>query len=93
MTFPPSNKEFLNSRTFECIKCGECCRPLVLLSEEDIKRIETFGIKETEFIDVDPLGKKTHKVLQQKNHVCMFLKKEGEEFICSIHNLNSKELP
>jgi|APSaa5957512535_1039671.scaffolds.fasta_scaffold335231_2 Fe-S-cluster containining protein len=69
---------------FECTKCGECCRPIVLLSEEDIKRIEALGL--TDFIDIDPLNEVTTKILKQKNHVCMFLERVGDEFKCKIYN-------
>ena len=75
----------MNKKNFECKKCGECCRPIVLLTEEDIVRIKLLGLREEEFVAIDPIGEETHKVLKQKNNVCMFLKRYGENFICNIH--------
>lgn len=69
---------------FECTKCGECCRPLVMVNEEDIARIEQAGHKD--FVDIDHLEEKPVKVLKQKLGVCMFLKKQGEDFVCSIYH-------
>lgn len=77
----------LNPKTFSCSRCGQCCRPIVVLSEEDIARIEKSGIQRNDFVGEDPINKQSgFKVLKQKKNVCMFLKKEGEEYVCSIYN-------
>tara|TARA_Y100000310_G_C20682123_1_gene816608 strand:- start:1216 stop:1575 length:360 start_codon:yes stop_codon:yes gene_type:complete len=81
---------FLNKETFKCTKCGECCRPRVKVSSEDISRIKELGLKEEEFVDFDE--KINSKILLQKNNLCMFLKKgerdeKGEDtFVCSIYD-------
>jgi len=74
----------LNPKTFKCTKCGECCRPIVKISDNEIKRIESLGLKRENFTEDD--GKLNSKVLKQKNGVCMFLKRSGDEFICSIYD-------
>ncbi|HIJ11121.1 TPA: YkgJ family cysteine cluster protein [Candidatus Woesearchaeota archaeon] len=84
MTYPPSNQEFLKKETFSCTKCGQCCRPLVLLSEEDITKIEELGI--TNFYEVDPLSEGPAKVLKQVKGICMFLKRQGDDFVCGIYH-------
>ncbi len=87
MTYPPSSEQFLNPKTFKCTKCGECCRPVVKVSEEEIQRIEKTGLTREDFLDYDPMQWKNHTkdTLKQKNSVCMFLKRQGDEFICSIY--------
>ena len=72
----------LTAKTFKCTKCGECCRPIVKLSKEDITSIEEIGKKE--FFVYDENIKSN--VLKQVNYRCMFLKKEGDEYLCSIYN-------
>ena len=52
MTYPPSNKPFLDPATFKCTKCGQCCRPIVKVSEKDIQRIEEAGRKKEDFLDI-----------------------------------------
>ena len=82
MTFPSSNQEFLSEDTFNCVKCGECCRHVVKVSEQDVERIKELGI--SNFTEFDK--EINSMVLKQKNNVCMFLKKENDKFICSIYN-------
>jgi uncharacterized protein len=79
--------EFLNPATFKCTKCGECCRPLVLVDETDIKRIEELGLKRKNFLDYDPMNENASErnILKQKNNVCMFLGRKGEEYYCKIY--------
>ena len=81
-------QRFLNKKMFKCTKCGECCRPIVKVDEEDIRRIESVGYQRKDFLDYDPLerGHTTKDTLRQKKNVCMFLKRKGEEFICSIYD-------
>ncbi len=68
--------------TFSCTKCGECCRPIVKVSKEEVSRIKEAGVKD--FIVYDE--KIESYVLKQVNNRCMFLKKEGEEYVCSIYD-------
>ena len=78
--------KFLDSSDFKCTKCGECCRPIVKVSENAIKRIEESGWKREDFLDVDPISENYEKnTLKQVNRACMFLKREGKEFVCSIY--------
>lgn len=87
MTFPPSEKQYLDPKTFKCVKCGECCRPIVKVSEEEIQRIEQTGLSRTLFLQQNPIDEKEGKnTLKQINGVCMFLQRQGEEFICSMYN-------
>ena len=69
-------------KNFKCTKCGECCRPIVKVDKKDIKRIEELGL--TDFTEYDQ--KIRSRVLKQNKGVCVFLKREGDEFTCSIHN-------
>lgn len=87
MTFPPSPQPFLNPKTFQCTKCGQCCRPIVKVSEEEIKRIELTGRKRQDFLAFDPKLEHPSKkdTLQQVNGVCTFLYRKGEEYFCSIY--------
>lgn len=80
------NKKPLNQKTFKCTFCGECCRPLVKVSEKDILKIEELGIDGNDFLDYDPLDKKAKSVLKQKNNVCFFLKRRGEKYYCGIYD-------
>ncbi|MBT4604429.1 YkgJ family cysteine cluster protein [archaeon] len=52
-TYPESNDEFLIKESFKCTSCGECCRPIVVVSEDDIKKIELTGLKRQNFISHD----------------------------------------
>ncbi len=71
----------LTINDFKCTKCGECCRPIVKLSKEDISKIEEIGKRDFYVYD----EKIKSKVLKQVNYRCLFLKKEGEEYVCSIY--------
>ena len=81
---------YLEKEKFECEKCGECCKPLVLLTQEDIDRIKNSGFKEKKFLQDDPLddSETKGKVLRQKDEYCMFCdrKKDGT-YHCLIHSL------
>jgi len=71
-----------NKKTFKCTKCGECCRPIVKVDEKDFIRIKEAGYND--FSEYDETIKSN--VLKQKKGVCIFLKRKGEEFICSIYD-------
>ena len=93
MTYPPTNEQFLTKENFKCTKCGQCCRPIVKVTEKDITRIEETGWKREDFLAIDPKKEESpmKDTLKQKNFVCMFLKKQrdtnGENiFICSIYD-------
>lgn len=45
----------ITQNNFKCVLCGECCRPIVLVDEEDIKKIEEQGYNKNEFLDYDPM--------------------------------------
>ncbi len=83
-------QRFLQRRNFKCTKCGECCRPLVKVDEEDIQRIEQAGYKREDFLDYGPPDSLQKDVLKQKDDVCMFLKRNGEEFVCTIYDHRPK---
>ncbi len=63
---------------FECLMCGKCCTLKIEPSKEDIKRIEGLGYRKNEFMD--------GKYIRQKNNACIFLKKEGNHYKCSIYD-------
>ena len=88
MIFPPSNSEFLEEDNFKCVKCGQCCRPIVKLSPDDVVRIEKSGALREEFLAFDPQEEAPiHKdTIRRVNGVCMFLRRKGDEFICSIYD-------
>jgi len=71
-----------NKKTFKCTKCGECCRPVVKVSAEEISRIKETGSKD--FYEFDKVIESN--VLKQEKGVCIFLKRQGEEFVCSIYD-------
>jgi Fe-S-cluster containining protein len=66
----------------ECFKCGECCRPIVKLSEKEIEEIKKLGHKD--FYEFDEKIKSD--VLKQNKGVCIFLYGKEEEFLCSIYD-------
>jgi|APSaa5957512622_1039677.scaffolds.fasta_scaffold190477_2 Fe-S-cluster containining protein len=66
---------------FKCTKCGECCRMVVKLSKEDIQRINK--IYQKDFTRYDKEIKSN--VLKHNNGKCVFLKKQGDEYVCSIY--------
>lgn len=76
--------DFITPETFECTKCGECCKPITKVSEEDIAQIEKLGFNREDFLDKDPFGNPGF-VLKRKDGYCMFLKdnKDGT-FNCTI---------
>ena len=85
-------QKWITQGNFKCTKCGECCRPLVKVNENDIKRIEKAGYKRDEFLDYDPLeiNPRRKDILKQKNNVCMFLKRKDEIFVCTIYDHRPK---
>lgn len=76
----------LDPKTFRCTKCGECCRPRVKVNSQEIVRIKNLGKKD--FFEYDEDIKSN--VLKQERGICMFLKKKGDEFICSIYENRPK---
>jgi len=71
---------------FKCTKCGECCRMIVKLSANDITQIESIG--KTNFTQYDEKIKSN--VLKHHNNKCIFLQKNGSEFVCSIYKHRPK---
>ena len=63
---------------FKCQMCGKCCRHFkISVSKSDEKRIQKHGY--TDF---------AHKgYMKKKNGACIFLKKQGNIYKCSIHNI------
>lgn len=62
---------------FECFKCGKCCTLKVEPTEKDIKRLESLGYERTDFMD--------RKYLLRVKGKCIFLKREGKYYVCSVH--------
>jgi len=59
---------------------------IIKVDKEDIKKIES--LKQTNFTQYDENIKS--QVLKQENARCIFLKKEGDEFVCSIYEHRPK---
>lgn len=86
--------KFLSPITFSCSHCGECCRPVVKVSEKDIKNIEKLGWEREAFLDFDPVkrvvsnARNKKDTLKRVNGVCVFLKYDGKEkrYTCSIYD-------
>jgi Fe-S-cluster containining protein len=70
---------FSRNKKFKCINCGRCCRLLVRLYDEDIKRIKG---KKNYFWSF--FGKKYLKIKKLR---CVFLKRNGKKYLCSIYNM------
>ena len=67
----------LARRKFKCLRCGKCCRYIVRLSKEDIKRIEKAGYRD--FLD------KNNK-LKRVNGYCIFLSLNKGITSCKLEN-------
>ncbi|HLD06369.1 MAG TPA: YkgJ family cysteine cluster protein [Candidatus Nanoarchaeia archaeon] len=66
---------------FHCTRCGYCCTLRVYPSETDIRRLTDAGHKPEEFLE-RWLGKESLRMIDGK---CFFLRKEGEEYVCSAY--------
>jgi len=63
-----------------CDHCGECCKDTeMMLSEEDVKRIERLGLKRNEF----SYEKDGFLFLKNKDGFCVFYNKEQKR--CNIY--------
>ncbi|HZX45256.1 MAG TPA: YkgJ family cysteine cluster protein [Candidatus Nanoarchaeia archaeon] len=68
---------------FHCKRCGQCCNPPHIF-KQDIKRLESSGLKD--FVYTDNLD---HTYLKDKGGWCMFLKK-GKIAECTIYMIRPK---
>lgn len=75
----------LGRRKFKCLRCGRCCRLIVSLSKEDIKKIEKAGYKKENFIDKK--GK-----LKKVNGYCIFLALNNGITSCKLENKAKPEI-
>jgi len=80
----------LTPKNFICNrKCGRCCIvTVVLLLDEDIKRIKKQGFSQDFFVDYEMLGEYRGKPSLKKNKDgwCVFLKKDKKGiFSCGIY--------
>ena len=66
----------LGKRKFRCLRCGKCCRLIVTLSKDDIKKLERAGYKN--FIS----GRNR---LKKINGNCIFLTLEDGINSCKLH--------
>jgi len=62
---------YINSKTFKCKQCGECCKIVVKVSNNEINRIKQQGHKD--FLEKDPIKGKGY-ALKRINGNCVFLK-------------------
>jgi len=76
---------------FKCIRCGDCCKIYVKISDEDIKQIESVGYKlndVAEFDSFDPSsGKYALRLIDGK---CIFLKQKNNKYKCEIYDNRPK---
>ena len=72
-------------KNFHCKRCGECCYPPRLFAT-DIKRIKKAGYED--FVYTDDL--KNTYMKDKKNNKCIFLRKKGKIFECSIYPYRPK---
>jgi Fe-S-cluster containining protein len=72
---------FLARRKFKCKRCGQCCKLLVDLNEDDIRKIKKAG--HADFIS-------DKKCLKRVNGYCMFLVFRDGVSCCSIEDIKPK---
>jgi Fe-S-cluster containining protein len=77
--------KYLKKESFKCERCGECCKPITKLTNEDIERIKKIGYKEDHFLAVDPINKKTRNTLKLINGKCVFLTEGDGITYCDIY--------
>ncbi|WP_038055891.1 YkgJ family cysteine cluster protein [Thermodesulfobacterium hydrogeniphilum] len=74
-------------KTFECKKCGFCCKgeSTVSLSIEEIKNISKFlGLSEEKFLKLYTVKKGKYRIeMKTVNGYCVFFDKETK--LCKIH--------
>ncbi|MBD3164084.1 hypothetical protein GF323_02715 [Candidatus Woesearchaeota archaeon] len=77
----------LNPDDFRCSQCGKCCLTFtVKLSDKDIKRIESLGLKKEFFAEKDNFDPKTGKYsLKRPNRGCIFLIRKNNKYFCRIY--------
>lgn len=65
-----------------CLRCGECCRETeMLLSNEDIERLEKRGYEKDFFVGFDEEG---YATLRNLNGVCVFFNPKTR--VCKEHD-------
>ncbi len=80
-----TKKDYLDEKKFECEKCGECCKPKILCSEEDIDRIKKTGLLERSFIEQDNSDDKVMKQKYDKeDYYCIFF--DTKSNMCKIYD-------
>ena len=74
----------INKSTFKCKKCGKCCKPVVIMSKEDIETIKKAGHKD--FLELDPIHPENGYIsMKRENDYCMFLDKTTKQ--CKIYDV------
>jgi Fe-S-cluster containining protein len=73
----------LARRKFECIRCGQCCKLKVKLSNKEIEKIKPLGY--ADFVDSKGYIKK-----QDASKDCFFLGREGNIPFCKIEKAKPK---
>jgi Fe-S-cluster containining protein len=76
----------LGRKQFSCRRCGHCCRLLVRLYDNDIKRLEDAGYKQSEFAVM--IKKKPY--IKQKNRYCPWLEIKSGTARCTIYENRPK---
>ena len=85
--------------SFECSKCGTCCRwsGYVHIEEKDIKRISAFlHIDEQDFIDKYTCltsNRQGLSIIENPDGSCIFLNNENQCEIYSVRPRQCKEFP
>ena len=74
----------MNPNDFTCKRCGECCKPIVILSSDDIQSIKKLGYNDDSFIDKDYLVN-NRKTIKRKDGKCIFLRYNAGVSGCVIY--------
>jgi len=77
----------LTKTNFKCQQCGDCCKPLVKLSNDDIKRIENADYKRESFLDSDH---NSSFVIKRINNRCIFSYYKNNKYWCRIYRIKPK---
>lgn len=78
---------------FSCKRCGSCCRLLLSLSEDDVRRLEKAGFDRKKFLrnhPIDPYGDDGRPFMNVKDdsgsEECYFLRKDSEgKYYCGAY--------
>ncbi len=90
----------LTKKNFVCKRCGECCKPVVLITKEEINLIKAAGF--SDFLTLDPIHPENGYVAIKKNDdgYCIFFDKNNKKCIiyrvrpdvCRLYPFSQKDV-